>query len=85
VLLLAATPGSAEGDTLLTLACTLHDPWVLVRWVPASERDDVAKRFDVRIESEPALYLVWGSPSGALRDEEVLSAVWKEAGERVPE
>jgi uncharacterized protein YyaL (SSP411 family) len=85
LLLLAATPGSAEGDSLLALACTLRDPWALVRWVPPSERDDVARRFDLQIEPEPALYLVWGSPSGALRDEEVLAAVWKEAAARAPE
>lgn len=85
VLLIAAAPGSADGDRLFSLACSLDDPWTLLRWVDSSERDEVGRRFDVRFEPEPALYLVWGNPSGALRDADVLAAVWKEAAAHAPE
>jgi uncharacterized protein YyaL (SSP411 family) len=85
VLLLAADPSSAEGERLRALACALRDPWMLVRWVAPAEREDVAARFHARIEPEPALYLVWGRPSGALRDADALRAVYEEAAAHAPE
>jgi uncharacterized protein YyaL (SSP411 family) len=82
VFLIDAPPESEAGERLLGFALAASDPWMLVRWIPREERKDVARRFGVELEEEPALYLVWGAPSGALRDEEVVRAVHREAAER---
>ncbi|MFN8177048.1 MAG: DUF255 domain-containing protein [bacterium] len=79
VVFLTAVPGTAEGERLLSLAISIVDPWTRLRWVAPSEQAEIAKRFGVRFESPPALYLVWGNPSGALHDEDVLRAVWTQA------
>jgi hypothetical protein len=42
----------------------------------------VARRYGVAMEAAPALYLLWGPPSGALRDGDVLREVYREARER---
>jgi hypothetical protein len=79
VFLLRAEPGTDEGARLLGLVLGLGDPWVRVRWVAESEVAGVARRFGVEIEAEPALYLVRGHPSGALRDADVFREVWRGA------
>ncbi len=79
VFLLRADPASDEGRRLLGVALSVHSPVLRVRWVSAEDAAEVARRFDVRFEEEPALYLIRDRPSGALRDADVVRAVWREA------
>jgi uncharacterized protein YyaL (SSP411 family) len=81
VVLITATPGSAEGEKLLSLALPVVDPSARFRWVASDEAKEIGRRFGVRIETAPALYLVWGNPSAALRDEDALRAVWNAAAQ----
>ena len=79
VFLVTGDPHSDEGRRLLGLVLSLHSLAVRLRWVPPGERAEVQRRFGVRFEEAPALYLVRGRSSGALRDADVLAAVWREA------
>jgi uncharacterized protein YyaL (SSP411 family) len=82
VFLLAEEPGAPEAERLLALALSVGHPWTRIRWVAPGDERDVRRRFGAEIEPEPALYLVWGSASGALRDPDVVAAVWREAAAR---
>jgi uncharacterized protein YyaL (SSP411 family) len=82
VFLLRADPGSEEAERLFHMVLRLADPWHRIRWLAASEAADARRRFGVEIEEQPALYLVWGEPSAALRDADVLAEVYRDAGAR---
>jgi uncharacterized protein YyaL (SSP411 family) len=78
VLLVVAEPGSPEAEELLGTALRLYDPLVLLRWVdPRDAR--TARRFGVRPEGAPALYLAWDRPTGPIRDAETLGALYDES------
>lgn len=79
VFLLRADPGEDEGRRLLAAALSVHSPVLRIRWVAPGDVAGTARRFGVRFEDEPALYLVRDRPSGALRDPDVVRAVWRES------
>jgi uncharacterized protein YyaL (SSP411 family) len=84
LLLLVADPSSPEGATLRDLALRLYDPLLLVRWVDPKHADD-ARRFGVEPSGDPAIYLVWGGPSGPIRDADALREVFDRVRRRVRE
>lgn len=82
LLLLRADPGSEEAERLFHLALRLADPWLRIRWLTAAETLEAKRLFEVELEERPALYLVWGGPSAALRDADVLGEVYRDAAAR---
>lgn len=82
LLVIAAVPASPEGSALRDLALRLFDPLLLVRWIDPAKPGD-ARAFDLELDAEPAAYLVWGSPSGPIRDGDALREVFDRARRQV--
>lgn len=76
LVLVDAEPGTEEATRLMQMALRVTTPICLLRWLPADEREEIAARFDVELESEPAVYLVWAGESSALRTARDLRGAW---------
>jgi uncharacterized protein YyaL (SSP411 family) len=82
LLVVRADPDSEEGLRLRDLAYRLPDPGILVRWVePGDSR--AAERFGLPEAGEPAIWLVWGETSPALREAITLRRAWQRARGRI--
>jgi len=82
VVLIVADPATPEGEALRDLALRLFDPLLLVRWIDPSRPRD-ARRFGVKPEGAPALWLVWDEVSGPIRDGEALEKAFQRGRLRV--
>jgi uncharacterized protein YyaL (SSP411 family) len=77
-----ADPDTGEGRDLRDLAWRVPDRTALVRWIAPGDRD-AARRFGVEPEDEPAVYLVWGEASPALREPVTLRRAYFRAKQRI--
>ena len=82
VLVVAADPDSERGRELMLLTHRLFDPLALVRWIEPGDRA-TARRFEIEVAEEAAVYLVWDTTSPPIRDEVTLRAAFDDAVERV--
>ncbi|MEZ5066528.1 MAG: hypothetical protein R3B81_17500 [bacterium] len=77
-----AVPGTEEGDRLGALAQRIADPTLCVRWIAPGDRIARA-RFGFVEGEEPALRIVWGDTSPALRTAVTYRRAYERARERL--
>ncbi|MCA9751335.1 MAG: hypothetical protein KC591_04030 [Gemmatimonadetes bacterium] len=77
-----AVPGTEEGDRLGALAQRIADPTMCVRWI-ASEDRATRTRFGFVEGEAPALRIVWGDTSPALRTAVTFRRAYERARERL--
>jgi uncharacterized protein YyaL (SSP411 family) len=83
VLVITADPDSPEGAELRDIACRILDRVIRIRWIGPNVDSDVADAFGIRLEEEPAIYLVWDRATLPIRDAVTLKAAYDDGVERV--